>query len=89
MAKRRILKKQINELCGELMAEVVALSLYHPQADPQSADEIMTSILRLQHEMLCRVSHTEPGNVKGFYAKLASDCAQRVSEIYDQIDNLH
>ena len=89
MAKRRTLKKQINLICGDLFAEVISMTLYSPGVSKEAADDIMTSILKLQDEMLSRVSHTEPGNVKGFYKKLRMDMDSHVSEIFDQIANLN
>lgn len=89
MANRRKLKKQINLICSELFAEVVSISLYSPLSNKSSADDIMVAVLNLQDEMLRRVSHTQPGNVKGFYNKLRSDMATAVSNILDQLDNLH
>ena len=88
MANRRKIKKQINLICGELFAEVVAMTLYTPNINKQIADDVMTSILKLQDEMLRRVSHTQPGNVKGFYKKLCADMDSHVDEIFDQIANL-
>lgn len=89
MAKRRNLKKQINLICGELFAEVVAATLYTPGINKDAADDVMTSILKLQDEMLRRVCHTQPGNVKVFYKKLRQDMDSHVDEIFDQIANLH
>lgn len=89
MANRRKLKKQINLICGELFAEVVSMKLYHPGVSNEASDDIMTSILKLQDEMLRRVSHTQPGNVKGFYKKLCQDMDSNVEEIFDQIANLN
>ena len=31
--------------------------------------ELMAEILKMQDEFISRISHTEPGNVKGFYKK--------------------
>ena len=89
MANRRNLKKNINYICGELFAECVSLRLYTPGVDPQAADDVMTNILRTQNEFICRISHTEPGNTKGFYAKLKEDFNKQVVELTDNISNLH
>ena len=89
MANRRSLKKNINYICGELFAECVSLRLYTPNVDAKAADDIMTSILQLQNEYISRISHTEPGNVKTFYKVLKDEFNKRVSELVDQIGNLH
>lgn len=88
MANRKNLKKNINYICGELFAECVSLRLYTPGTNPKAADEVMTAILNLQNEFISRISHTEPGNVKGFYKKLKEDFNKQVIEITDLISNL-
>ena len=88
MAKRRHLKKSVNNICGELFAEVLAAVLYN-KANEETADEITGAILKLQNDIISRISHTEPGNVKGFYQKLRNDFNDRATEIVDQICNLN
>lgn len=89
MAKRRALKKSIDNICGELFAEVVAATLYSPDAKVEIANDITGAILKLQGDIISRISHTEPGNVKGFYKKLREDFNERATEIVDQICNLN
>lgn len=89
MAKRRELKKGINFLCGELFAECVAIMHYHKPAPQADIDNVMTSILNLQDDMLCRVSHVEPGmKAKDYFKKLRADMASRTEEIVEQIKSL-
>ena len=78
MAKRRTLKKNINYICSELFAECVALTHYN----------VMTRILLMHDEFVSRISHTEPGNVKGFYKKLRMDFNAQVSDIVSTISQL-
>ena len=80
MAKRRTLKKNINYICSELFAECVALTHYKV--------DIMTRILLMHDEFVSRISHTEPGNVKGFYKKLRMDFNAQVSDIVSTISQL-
>lgn len=88
MASRRNLKKNINYIAGELFAECLVNSLYVPGTDKQKADELMAEILKMQDEFVSRISHTEPGNVKGFYKKLLSDFNAKVDEIIDAMGKL-
>lgn len=48
----------------------------------------MINILNVQNEFLSRISHTEPGNVKGFYKKFNADFNAKVNEIIDAIGKL-
>ena len=69
---RRTLKRLTSNLCGELFAECIVLSHIHKDKQEQ-IDKIMVKILNGQDSMLCRLSHVEPGNVKGFFKKYHED----------------
>ncbi len=70
--KRRTLKRLTSNLCGELFAECVVASHFHKDKQEQ-IDQIMVKILNAQDNLLCRLSHVEPGNVRGFYKKYHED----------------
>lgn len=88
MAKRRILKKSINYIIGDLFAECAYIRLTLPEAERGKVDGVMTDILKLQDDFISRISHTEPGNVKGFYKKLYEDFNAKVDAILDTIGKL-
>ena len=89
MASRRQLKKNVNYIAGELFAECLVSSLLIPGTDKDKADKVMADILRMQEEFISRISHTEPGNVKGFYKKFRVDFNAKIDEIIDAIDKLN
>lgn len=89
MANRRALKKNVNYIAGELFTECLVNSLYIPGTDKTKADELMGKILIMQDEFISRISHTEPGNVKGFYKKFRSDFNTQVNVIIDEIAKLN
>ncbi|WP_294531786.1 hypothetical protein [uncultured Bacteroides sp.] len=88
MASRRDLKKNVNYIAGELFAECLVNSLLIPDTDKAKADALMAEVLKMQDEFVSRISHTEPGNVKGFYKKFRSDFNAKVNEIIEAIGNL-
>ena len=88
MASRKELKKNINYIAGELFTECLVISLYVPGTDKQKADTLMAEILKMQDEFISRISHTEPGNVKGFYKKLRTDFNAKVDEIINAMGKL-
>ncbi|MBU3853258.1 MAG: hypothetical protein H9789_05480 [Candidatus Paraprevotella stercoravium] len=89
MAKRRILKKNINGICGELFLSCAFLAGQNPTAEKkEQANKILTDIINLQKDIISRVSHTEPGSVKPFYKKLKEDFNKGVEEIIDNIGKL-
>ncbi|GFZ40453.1 hypothetical protein [Bacteroides nordii] len=89
MASRRELKKTVNYISGELFSECLINSMFVPGTDKAKADELMAEILKMQDEFVSRISHTEPGNVKGFYKKFRSDFNAKVNEIIDAIAKLN
>ena len=89
MAKRRELKKNVNYIAGELFSECLINSKFIPGTDKKKADELMVEITKMQDEFISRISHTEPGNVKGFYKKFRSDFNAKVNEIIDAIAKLN
>ena len=89
MAKRRELKKNVNYIAGELFSECLINSKFMPGTDKKKADELMVEIMKMQDEFISRISHTEPGNVKGFYKKFRSDFNAKVNEIIDAIAKLN
>ena len=88
MASRRELKKNVNYIAGELFMECLVNSLYVPGTDKAKADELMGKILSMQDEFISRISHTEPGNVKGYYKKFRSDFNAKVDEVIEAIGKL-
>ncbi len=89
MASRKNLKKRVNYISGELFTECLVNSLYVPGTDKVKADELMGDILVLQQEFISRISHTQPGNVKEFYAKFRKDFTARVDAVIDSIAALN
>lgn len=87
--KRRTLKKQVNSIAGELFAECVVLLQVVPGIDAKKVDTLMTRILYMQDDFISRISHTQPGNVKGFYKSFRTDFQAQVDAIIDEIGNMH
>jgi len=86
--KRKDLKKHINYLCGELLAECIAVSQFTSRDNIQDIENVAMSILKMQDDWICRLSHIEPGSKKLFFKKLKEDMQKRTDEIIDQIQNL-
>ena len=85
---RREQKKNINFLCGELFAECVALLQYQKEPNKEDIDNVMRNILGLQNDLICRLSHVEPGSTKLFFKKFKEELVTRANEIIDQINSL-
>ena len=89
MANKRSLKHGINLICEELFIECVAASLYGNEKHADNAEALLQSIIKLQTDFTCRVSHPEPGMpAKQYYKNLREKFTAQVSEMVDQINNL-
>jgi len=89
MANKRSLKCMINLVCEELLIECVAASLYGNEKNKDNAEALMFSILKLQSNFICRVSHPEPGmSARQYYKDLREKFVAAVSEKADQVHNL-
>lgn len=86
--KRKDLKKRINYLCGELLAECMADAQFSKKDNKQDVENVIFNILKMQNDWICRLSHIEPGSTKLFFKKLKEDMQKRTDEIVDQIQNL-
>ena len=87
MANKRSLKRSITLISEELFAECVAASLYGQ--NPESAEALLFSIIKMQDHFIRRISHPEPGIPAGVYYKdLREKFAAQVGEIIDQINTL-
>lgn len=86
MANKRQLKKIINMVVGELLVECVVTKHINQEARQEDVDNVMVSVLRMQNDFICRVSHPEPGMpAKTFFKNLRTELAQRTDEITNQL----
>ena len=89
MASRKALKKNVNYIAGELFAEcLMNESSMYPEQTRRKLMKLMGEILKMQDEFISRISHTEPGNVKGYYKKFRSDFNAKVDSIIEAIGKL-
>ena len=47
--------------------------------------EVVTKLVSLRQDLISRISHTEPGNVKGFYKKLKEDMEVESQKILHEL----
>lgn len=89
MANKRELKQMINNVCEQLFAECMAVSLYEVKPDQETLRALLTSILLLRKDYVARISHPEPGMPqKQYYKVLLQDFRKHVNELIDQVHGL-
>ena len=89
MAKRRTLKKAINEVSADLLIELIANKQGHPNIADADVENIAKSILLLQDDYIARLSHVDKHQVKRFFTQWHDDLAVTTNEIIDAIYHLH
>lgn len=76
MASRKDLKKRLTVIAGELfMASLIE------GVNREKVIEAVHNVLAL----VPRISHTEPGNVKGFYKKLNEDLNKEIQVVANEL----
>ena len=76
MASRRKLKKQISYIAGDLFLASLVEGI-----DRQAVIEATHNVLNL----IPRISHTQPGNVKGYYKKLHEELNKNIKVVSDEL----
>ena len=90
MAKRKELKQVINNICTDLAAEVVAVSLYESTPAEENIVAIINSILNMRRNHIGRISHVEPGMpAKKYFKDLIESFNNDTLEIIDHINNIN
>lgn len=84
MASRKNLKKNVKNLCADLFADCVALSMCD-SADRAALEGLMAEIIELNSEYVSRISHTERGSEKLFYRKLRAEFAEKAKNLGERI----
>ena len=77
MASRRQLKKQISYIAGDLF-----LASLVEGVNRATVVDAIHNILGL----IPRISHTQPGNVKGYYKKLREDLNKEIQVVADELN---
>ena len=92
MAKRRILKKDISYVAGDLFLETLICMLYVPGVDSGKADVVMARILDMQDEYVRRANRPDGKDnkkrVKEYYRKLRADLQKEINAIATEIGEL-
>ena len=76
MASRRKLKKQISYIAGDLFLASLVEGV-NREAVIEATHEVI--------ELIPRISHTQPGNVKGYYKKLREDLDKAIAKVADEL----
>ena len=89
MANRRSLKKNVNYISDVTIGMCIVDSMNASAERREVISELVSKVINLRADIISRISHTEPGNVKGFYKKFRVDFNAKVNEIIEAIGKLN
>ena len=78
MASRRDLKKSIHYIANDLLFAAIIEGVTR-----EVIFEAVTNVLNL----IPRISHTQPGNVKGYYKKIYEELDKQIQIVSDEVEN--
>lgn len=84
MASKRNLKKAVKNICGDLFADCVALSMCQEGNDEKLKD-LMAMVMATYQDYVSRLSHVEKGQEKVFFKKFRTEFTQQVNKLSDEI----
>ena len=79
MASRRDLKKKISYIASDLFLASLVEGVNR---------EVVVGAIHNVLALVPRISHTEPGNVKGFYKKLYEDLNKEINVVSEELNKL-
>ena len=88
MAKRRDLKKFVKYTSDHVTSLILWEMAVASDEKRPAYDQLLNEIVCLHHDIVGRISHTEPGSVKPFYKKLKEDFKEGINAIIGKIDEL-
>ncbi len=77
MASRKELKKKISYIASDLFLASLVEGVNR---------ELVVNAIHNVLALVPRISHTEPGNVKGFYKKLHEDLNKEIQIVADELN---
>lgn len=86
MASRRNLKKHVNYISEVMIGMCIIESMNAEKERREAMGDIVSKVINLRSDIISRISHTEPGNVKAFYKKLKSDFNSQIEEVFNKLN---
>ena len=84
MSNKRELKKAIRNICADLFAECASATYYSAKEQKENGEVLLTSIVEMNENFICRVSHPEPGMPsKAYFKDLIAEFNKQASAIID------
>lgn len=84
MANKRQFKKHVHNVCGDLFADCVALTMCGGD-NREMLERLMAETLALNNEFTARACHVEPNDAKAYFKHNRADFDAKAEEIFAKI----
>jgi len=93
MAKKRILKKKISYIAGELFTDAMLCTIFIKDIDKGAAEAVMSRILDMEMSFIARANRPDAKDnktlVKEYYKKLLVDLETETNAIGQELEKLN
>lgn len=92
MAKKRILKKNINCIASELFTDALLCNLFLKEVNKDKMESLMSRIIEMEETFIRRAHHPDAKEnkalVKKYYNKLLADLQEETNAIGKELETL-
>lgn len=93
MASRRNLKKDVNNLCFEVIHECLVFLEHSPSLNQENVREIITDAVNLRNKLILKINHPEPGNpstkkLKSYYRSVTGELYNETINLIERLNSL-
>jgi len=92
MASRKKLKKEINDLCYEVVSDCFTYNLVHENANRNEVMKIISGAIELRNELISQLGHPEEQGdkkaIKKHYSKIRKDLTKGMDNAFKKLSAL-
>ena len=88
MASKRILKKNVNYLFGDLIDECYLWMLINPEKDSSQANTVVDEAVEYYDEVMSKISNRDMENANKYFSLLNKEVEEKANELVEKINSL-
>ncbi|MEN8138197.1 MAG: hypothetical protein ABFR62_07180 [Bacteroidota bacterium] len=88
MASKRILKKNVNYLFGDLIDECYLWMLVNPEKDDAGANKIVDEAVEYYDDLMVKINKRDIDDSKKYFGLLSREVEEKAEELVEKINSL-
>jgi len=93
MSSRRKLKKDVNNLCYEVINECFSFLDHSPSLNQENVQVIISDAVELRNQLIFRINHPEhegssPRSVKAYYRQIKEELYENTISLIERLNSL-